>query len=94
MAKGEFVTFDFGATVGNSVIPSDDPWDNDMVSTLWEYDAQGNVLATDLQNEISSTYSLIRSHDVNNDGWITAYGRKRVKGRYQYRALRLVPTSD
>ena len=85
---------DLGATVGNSVIPSDDPWDNDMVPTLWEYDDEGNVLATDLQAEISTTHLLIRSHDVNNDGWIAAYGGKRVKGRYQYRALLLVPTSD
>ena len=86
--------FNLGAAVGNSVIPSDDPWDNDMVPTLWEYDDQGNVLATDIEEEIPTKHTLLYCPDVNNDGWIGARGRKLVKGRYQWQALLLVPTSD
>lgn len=82
---------DFGATVGFSVIPSDDPGDNEKVCTLWEFDDQGNVLATDIQEEISTKHTLFSCHVVNNDGWIGAHGRKFVKGHYQWRALLLVP---
>jgi uncharacterized membrane protein len=87
---------DLGATVGSSVIPTDDLFANRWVPTLWELNDQGSVVATDLQTEISSKspYELIRAHDVNNDGWISVYGRKRHKGHYQGRALLLLPTTN
>lgn len=85
---------DLGASVGNSRIPQDDIFADDQVPTLWEFDATGNLTATDLTSEIPNkpSWFLLRSWDVNNDGWVSVLGRKFVKGRYYWRALLLVPS--
>lgn len=87
---------DHGAMVGNSIIPTDERFADRFVPTLWEWDGQGNVVATDLQAEIPSkpSYTLLRGHDVNNSGWISVYGRKRFRGGYRWRALLLLPASN
>ena len=84
---------DFGATVGVSYIPTDDIFGIYSIPTLWEYDALGGVVATDLNTQIpdSPAYTLVWSGGINNNGWIGVEGRKRSKGRYSWHALLLIP---
>jgi uncharacterized membrane protein len=84
---------DLGATAGNSYIPTDDFLSNFSVPTLWEFDENGQVIATDLATEIENSRSwlLSRGWDVNNDGWVSVYARKRSKGRYDWLAVLLIP---
>jgi hypothetical protein len=81
---------DFGATVGVSIIPTDD-YTIDTVPTLWDLDTG----VFELQSEIpgNSPYTLIRAWDINNDGWISLYGRKKHKGAYVDPALLLIPNA-
>lgn len=83
---------DLGASVGNSIVPSDGLF-SEYVPTLWEFDAQGKVIATDLKTAISksSPYTLRSAGGINNDGWVTVAGRKAVKGKVSYPALLLIP---
>lgn len=85
---------DLGASIGISVIPQGDPFSADQVPTLWEFQDTG-TLTTDLSQEIPNkpAWFLLRSWDINNNGWISTYGRKFVKGKYYWRAILLVPTS-
>jgi len=84
---------DLGDTTGISFIPTDDFWANDWVPTLWEPDGDGNVTATELSNEVGgrTNWLLTNCVDINNQGWISARGRKRVKGNYKWHALILIP---
>jgi len=84
---------DLGASAGISFIPRDGYY---RVPTLWEFDAQGNVVATDLTTQIpaKSSWFLQSASDVNNDGWVSVYGRISVKGKYYWRTLLLVPSSQ
>lgn len=87
---------DADATVGNSVIPTDYLPGITTVPTLWKTDEVGVIQAIDLRYEIPDkpNYTLTDSYDINNDGWITASGRKRHKGQYSWPSLLLVPNSD
>lgn len=87
---------DYGVSAGSSVIPSDDFGTIMEVPTLWEFDAQGKLLATDLNTQIPTkpAWYLWHSCDVNNDGWVSGYGRKYLKGQYYWRAVLLVPTAN
>ena len=84
---------DFGASTGISIIPNDDVFSNNLVPTLWEFDTTGNLTATELATEIPNKpdWYLHQCWDINNDGWISARGRKFFKGRYVWPALLLVP---
>ncbi len=64
--------------------------------TLWEFDAQGKLLATDLNTQIPTkpAWYLWHSCDVNNDGWVSGYGRKFVKGSYYWHAVLLIPSGN
>lgn len=59
-----------------------------MVPTLWEFNDQDEIVATDLTTEIPGrpSWFLLRAWDITNDGWVSAIGRKRVKGQYYWRA--------
>ncbi len=84
---------DLGDTTGISFIPTDEIWANDWVPTLWESDGKGSVTATELSNEVDgrTNWLLTNCIDINNDGWISSRGRKRVRGRYEWHALLLIP---
>ena len=86
---------DANATVGNSHAPYDSPFSPDNVPTLWEFDSNGGVTTTELQNEIPNkpSYRLDDVSDINNDGWITAASTKFEKGRYTTPAVLLIPNS-
>lgn len=85
---------DMGIACGNSWLKVDDPIDEfDQVPTLWERDAAGKLVATDLTTQIPSEKNafLYRAWDVNNDGWVLAYGRTFSKGSYSWHARLLIP---
>lgn len=87
---------DADATVGVSYIPIDDPFpSNQVVPTLWEPDDNGIIQAIDLREEIPNKpdYTLEFAIDINNDGWIGAYGKKFHKGKYSRPTLLLMPNS-
>ena len=87
---------DLGDAVGTSWIPNDDftsyP-DDHQIPTLWEFDEQDEIVATYLQAEIPDrpSWFLLGAWDVTNDGWVSAFGRARVKGEYIWRAVLLEP---
>ena len=72
---------DADATVGNSVIPTEDFFAINTTATLWEPDENGIIQAIDLSSEIPNKpdYTLLASYDINNDGWIVARGRNVTK---------------
>ncbi len=84
---------DLGDSVGVSIIPNDDIRANNRVPTLWEPDGNGSMTALDLREEIGgyTSWLLTNCININNEGWITAQGRKRFRGRYVWRALIIVP---
>lgn len=83
---------DLGVTVGQSYIPTDDPFAPYTVPTLWEFALNGDVITTDLQSQIpSKPYTLVNCLDVNNDLWIGVRARKFVRGSYWWPAAILVP---
>ena len=87
---------DLGMSTGNSYIPTDDYLTNYTVPTLWELDEQGQSVATDLTSigiENARGWFLARCGDVNNDGWVSVYGRKRSKGQYRWRTVLLIPNN-
>ncbi|MCS7469980.1 hypothetical protein NZK35_25295 [Stieleria sp. ICT_E10.1] len=86
---------DLGATVGASYIPTDDIFGIYSIPTLWEHDAQGGVVTTDLNTQIpdSPGYTLVWTGGINNTGWIGVEGRKRSRGRYSWHALVLIPNN-
>jgi hypothetical protein len=85
---------DADATVGISIAPEDGIFPT-TVPTLWEPDEHGIMQAIDLRNEIPEkpAYRLEWAHDINNDGWIGAFGRKFHKGQYSWPALLLIPNA-
>jgi len=89
---------DVGAAAGTTLIPgpSNDPSVNQYVPTLWEFDAQGDLSATNLRTQIPSkpAWFLWCAFDVNNDGWVSVRGRKYVKGKYYWPALLLIPSAN
>ena len=86
---------DWGATIGNSYILDDDVFSHDAIPTLWEFNPQGDVVATDLKLAIPSKpdYELLYGGDVNNLGWLGVEAQKFAKGRYTQPALLLIPNN-
>jgi uncharacterized membrane protein len=90
-----FVLNDAGAVVGNSYYQTGDLLDPASIPTLWEFDDQGNVVATELAAAIPNkpSYELRTAACINNDGWIGLSGRKFEKGKYTSPALLLIPNA-
>jgi hypothetical protein len=87
---------DLGAAVGNTYIPTDDTFGIYSSPTLWEQDANGDVVTIDLNSQIPSRpdYLLVWGGGINNSGWIGVEGGKRIKGRYVWHhALLLIPNN-
>jgi hypothetical protein len=64
-----------------------------MFMSLWEPDATGAFIVTDMGTQIPSkpAWYLRSGEGINDDLWIVGFARKAVKGQYSWHGVLLVP---